>query len=108
MPSTPTPRPTRISRTATGLSKCATRRSSHIRPGNGSRSTTEIWENIMIKLVSLIAKKPGITREEFIEHYEKQHSPMSIRLMPQIAKYVRNYPTAKDNLHYAGMQHVPT
>ena len=62
----------------------------------------------MIKLVSLIAKKPGITREQFIEHYEKNHSPMSVRLMPQIAKYVRNYPTAKDNLHYAGMQHVRT
>jgi hypothetical protein len=65
-------------------------------------------EDVMIKLVSLIAKKPGITREQFIDHYEKNHSPMSIRLMPQIAKYVRNYPTVTENLHYAGMKHVPT
>jgi uncharacterized protein (TIGR02118 family) len=60
----------------------------------------------MIKMITLIARKPGITRAQFIDYYERRHAPMSSKLMPQIAKYVRNYPTGTENLHYAGKVHV--
>lgn len=55
----------------------------------------------MIKLITLIPRKPGMSREEFIDYYEKRHAPLTQALFPQAARYVRNYPTS-DNLHYAG------
>ena len=55
----------------------------------------------MIKLVTLIPRKPGMSREEFIDYYEKRHVPLAYGLFPQIAKYTRNYAYG-ENLHYAG------
>jgi uncharacterized protein (TIGR02118 family) len=55
----------------------------------------------MIKLITLIPRKPGMSREAFIDYYENHHAPLTQALFPQAVKYVRNYPTS-DNLHYAG------
>jgi hypothetical protein len=55
----------------------------------------------MIKMVTLIPRKPGMSREEFIDYYENHHVPLSAKLFPQVAKCVRNYP-ATENFHYVG------
>jgi uncharacterized protein (TIGR02118 family) len=62
----------------------------------------------MVKLINLITRKPGMSREAFIEHYETRHAPLAMRLFPQIVKYVRNYSVGTENLHYAGRPHTAT
>jgi hypothetical protein len=56
---------------------------------------------MMIKMITLIRRKPGISHREFIDYYENYHVPLSRSLFPQVGKFVRNYPTS-GNLHYAG------
>lgn len=53
----------------------------------------------MIKMVTLMAKRPGMSRDELIDYYENKHVPLSMNLFPQIVKMVRNFPTT-DNFHY--------
>jgi uncharacterized protein (TIGR02118 family) len=60
----------------------------------------------MLKLVTLIPRKPGTTREQFIDHYENRHVPLIEANFSQFCRYVRNYPTS-GNLHYAGVTAVP-
>lgn len=49
----------------------------------------------MFKSVALIKRKPGITQETFIQHYEEVHAPLAIRFFEGCFKhYVRNYVTA--------------
>lgn len=46
-----------------------------------------------MKIVILIKKKPGMSREEFINYYETKHSVLGRRLLGHLwTKYVRNYP----------------
>lgn len=48
-----------------------------------------------MKIVILIKKKPGMSREAFIDHYENGHSVLGKRLLGHLwTKYVRNYPKA--------------
>lgn len=60
----------------------------------------------MLKLVTLIPRKQGTSREQFIDHYENRHVPLIEANFNQFARYVRNYPVG-GNLHYAGMAAVP-
>lgn len=47
----------------------------------------------MPKIVILIKKKPGMSREDFIHHYETSHAVIGKRLLGHLwTKYVRNYP----------------
>ena len=47
----------------------------------------------MIKIVILIKKKPGMSREDFIKHYETSHAPWGKKNLGHLwTKYVRNYP----------------
>ena len=45
----------------------------------------------MIKSVTLIKRKPGLSREEFIQYYEEVHAPVAVKYFPTFKKYVRNY-----------------
>ncbi|HLS79978.1 MAG TPA: EthD domain-containing protein [Steroidobacter sp.] len=45
----------------------------------------------MIKTIAMMKRKPGLSREEFIRHYEEHHAPLGQRLLG-FARYVRNYP----------------
>jgi uncharacterized protein (TIGR02118 family) len=45
----------------------------------------------MIKTISFIARKPGLSREDFIRHYEEHHAPLALKHFPMFRKYVRNY-----------------
>ncbi len=44
----------------------------------------------MIKAMSLLTRKQGVTQEEFAEHYEEVHVPLALRHFP-FKRYVRNY-----------------
>jgi uncharacterized protein (TIGR02118 family) len=44
-----------------------------------------------MKLMALAKRKPGLTFEQFREHYETRHAPLARSLLPQIKSYVRNY-----------------
>ena len=45
----------------------------------------------MIKMVSLIRRKPGLSREEFVKHYEEVHAPLALKCFPTFKRYVRNH-----------------
>lgn len=61
----------------------------------------------MFKMVTLISRKKGMTKDAFREHYEKIHMPLSHTLFPEVIKCVRNYPTT-ENFHYVGAGVHPT
>jgi len=44
----------------------------------------------MVKSVTLIKRKPGISRDEFIKHYEEVHVPLVLRHF-SFKRYVRNH-----------------
>jgi hypothetical protein len=44
----------------------------------------------MLKVVTLIQRKPGTTRAQFKDYYEKNHAPLGTRYFP-FDKYVRNH-----------------
>jgi len=46
----------------------------------------------MIKAISFITRKPGLSREEFARHYEEVHAPLAMKHFP-FKRYVRNYVT---------------
>ena len=45
----------------------------------------------MVKGMSLIKRKLGLSREEFYRHYEEVHVPLALKYFPTFKKYVRNY-----------------
>lgn len=50
----------------------------------------------MIKILALLKRRPGLTREEFAEYYEKRHAPLFARTIPPdvdsaITHYVQNH-----------------
>jgi len=44
-----------------------------------------------VKAIALLKKKPGLSREEFIEHYEKEHAPLILQHSSGIRRYLRNH-----------------
>jgi len=54
----------------------------------------------MVKVIALIKKKPGLSREEFVRHYEEVHAPLAVKYFPTLKRYVRNHiitsPDAKE------------
>ena len=60
----------------------------------------------MLKMVTLMPRKPGMSRAEFIDYYENHHVPLSFALFPQIKKIVRNY-ASTDNFHYIASATIP-
>ena len=47
----------------------------------------------MIKTIARLKRKKGMSREEFLYHYEKVHAPLALsKNMPGVRKYVQNHP----------------
>lgn len=46
----------------------------------------------MVRMVALLKKKEGLTREQFIEHYETSHAPLIMKYFePYLVEYRRIY-----------------
>jgi uncharacterized protein (TIGR02118 family) len=45
----------------------------------------------MIKTIAFLKRKPGLSREAFIDYYERRHAPLILSLAPQICDYRRNF-----------------
>lgn len=45
----------------------------------------------MIKLVFFLKKKPGMSRDAFIHHYENGHAKLGEKHVPNAVRYVRRY-----------------
>ena len=46
----------------------------------------------MVKIVTLLTRKPGMSREEFIDHYETHHRKIGEKYLGGFAsKYQRRY-----------------
>ena len=45
----------------------------------------------MFKVIVLVARKVGMSREDFMHHYETVHVPLVKRLVPELVEYRRNY-----------------
>lgn len=52
----------------------------------------------MIKFVQLIKRRPDLSRQAFIDYYEKQHAPLLMQLLPGFHTYRRNYVSLDDPL----------
>jgi uncharacterized protein (TIGR02118 family) len=44
----------------------------------------------MIKVIGLIKRKAGISREEFLRHWKDDHGPL-VMSIPELARHVRKY-----------------
>ncbi len=45
----------------------------------------------MIKVIALLKCKSGLSRQAFIDYYEKRHAPLIRSIAPQIVDYRRNF-----------------
>jgi uncharacterized protein (TIGR02118 family) len=50
-----------------------------------------VWRLPMFKMIALVSKKPGLSRDEFIDYYETKHVPLVRKLFPKIQEYRRNF-----------------
>ncbi len=47
----------------------------------------------MIKILLLVNRKPGLSREDFRRHYETTHAPLAASQLKHLVRYVRNHVT---------------
>jgi len=45
----------------------------------------------MIKVITLLKRKPGLSLEEFYEYWREKHAPVALKDNPQMTKYVQNH-----------------
>src|SRR5579884_3676691 len=51
----------------------------------------------MIKMIALLKRRPGMSRQEFRDYYERRHAPLILEQQgPNMLEYRRNYLTDKD------------
>jgi uncharacterized protein (TIGR02118 family) len=48
----------------------------------------------MVKAIALIKRRAGLSREEFVRHYEDVHAPLILKHLPTVRRYARNYVTS--------------
>ena len=54
----------------------------------------------MIKIISLIKKKPGLTDEEFYQYWKEKHGPLAVKVIPGLRKYIQNHPVRLPSVKY--------
>ena len=45
----------------------------------------------MVKFIVLLKRKPGMSRADFIRHYETVHAVLAVKLVPGMIDYRRNF-----------------
>lgn len=45
----------------------------------------------MIKTMGLLKRKPGMSREDFIDYYETRHAPLAVEIQTTMKRYIRRY-----------------
>jgi uncharacterized protein (TIGR02118 family) len=45
----------------------------------------------MIKVIVVVKRKPGISREEFYKYWENVHGPLVAKHIPGLRKYIQNH-----------------
>ncbi len=56
----------------------------------------------MFKVIALIKRKPGMSKADFIKHYETGHAPLARKCFPQIVQYRRNFIELEGAFIYPG------
>jgi uncharacterized protein (TIGR02118 family) len=46
----------------------------------------------MIKSLTFLKKKPGMTQEEFLRYWKEKHGPLAAKVVPGLRKYVQSHP----------------
>ena len=46
----------------------------------------------MIKSLTFLKKKPGLSKEEFLRYWKEKHGPLAARVVPGLKKYVQCHP----------------
>ncbi len=54
----------------------------------------------MVKLVSLVYRKKGVSDEEFYAYWREKHGPLVARVIPYAMRYVQNHPLQWPGLTY--------
>ncbi len=61
----------------------------------------------MVKVIAFLSRLPHVAHEQFKAHYEQQHVPMILELLPMLRCYERNYPDpARTRLRQEGVDGV--
>jgi uncharacterized protein (TIGR02118 family) len=60
-------------------------------------------EAAVIKVIAVFSRKPGLSREDFIEYYETKHVPLIRKMVPQLQEYRRNYVNPNGTFIASGM-----
>lgn len=45
----------------------------------------------MIKVMNIVTRKPGISREEFYKYWKDVHGPLVAKAIPGLRKYIQNH-----------------
>ena len=45
----------------------------------------------MFKAMVLLKRKPGLTLQQFIDHYEGSHAPLGVKYQTRMVRYIRHY-----------------
>ena len=54
----------------------------------------------MIKRISLIKRKPGLTYEEFDQYWKEKHGPLAVKVLPGLRKYIQNHLVRTPGVNY--------
>jgi len=44
----------------------------------------------MLKFITLLARKPGLSHEDFCRYWREEHGHLAMRIMPRMVRYVQN------------------
>jgi len=67
---------------------------------NGLSSHQDEGARDMVKMISLVYRKKGLSDDEFYRYWRETHGPMVARLIPFARRYVQNHPEAFPGLTY--------
>jgi uncharacterized protein (TIGR02118 family) len=56
----------------------------------------------MIKVMMLVKRKPGISKEEFYNYWQNVHGPLVAKSAPKLRKYIQNHFVEMPGQEYEG------